>query len=157
MLARLVNLSLLAALLLAGSGCRCCRGWHGNDYCDCSCGECYWSEWFNDPPDCQDPCDCYGNYAGHRHRTLMLAGHHEPVPTLASPEIEETIEGMPTPADALPQPEARPNVPYAEPQPAPAEIKPSPPSEIESTIDTMPTEPTPDDLVPGDLPIFNNE
>jgi hypothetical protein len=25
------------------------------------CGEFYWNEWFNDPPDCCDPCDCCGN------------------------------------------------------------------------------------------------
>jgi hypothetical protein len=24
----------------------------------------YWNEWHNDPPMCQDPCDCYGNYTG---------------------------------------------------------------------------------------------
>ena len=26
------------------------------------CGELYWNEWFNDPPACSEPCDCYGNY-----------------------------------------------------------------------------------------------
>jgi hypothetical protein len=24
----------------------------------------YWSEWHNDPPQCCDPCDCYGNWVG---------------------------------------------------------------------------------------------
>jgi hypothetical protein len=32
---------------------------------DCAgCGECYWNEWYNDPPVCKDACDCYGNWVG---------------------------------------------------------------------------------------------
>jgi hypothetical protein len=38
--------------LCCGGGCNGCSG------------EMYWSEWHNDPPVCQDPCDCYGNYTG---------------------------------------------------------------------------------------------
>lgn len=35
----------------------CCSG--------CGCDEeVYWSEWHNDPPRCNDPCDCYGNWIG---------------------------------------------------------------------------------------------
>jgi hypothetical protein len=35
---------------------------------DCAgCGECYWNEWYNDPPSCAEPCDCYGNWAGPGH------------------------------------------------------------------------------------------
>ena|SRR5205085_1144370 len=154
MFARLANVSLLAALLLAGSGCCCCRGWHGKDYCDCSCGECYWSEWFNDPPACHDPCDCYGNFAGHRHRALMLAGHHEP--TLASPEMEESLEQSPTPMDASPESPVRPNARQAEPHPAP-QTDMSPQMGDEPTIETMPIEPSADELPSGDLPIFNNQ
>jgi hypothetical protein len=37
----------------------------------CSCspcagcnGETYWSEWHNDPPRCQDPCNCHGDWIG---------------------------------------------------------------------------------------------
>jgi hypothetical protein len=29
-----------------------------------SCGERYWGDFYSDSPDCSDPCDCYGNYAG---------------------------------------------------------------------------------------------
>ncbi len=29
-----------------------------------SCGERYWGGYLSDPPDCYDPCDCYGNYTG---------------------------------------------------------------------------------------------
>ena len=32
----------------------CCNG----------CGELYWSEFHNDPPDTCDPCDCHGNWTG---------------------------------------------------------------------------------------------
>lgn len=28
------------------------------------CGDCYWSEWYNDPPDCCDPCNRCGDYVG---------------------------------------------------------------------------------------------
>jgi hypothetical protein len=35
-----------------------CGGCSG---CD---SELYWSEWYNDPPRCCDPCDCHGNWTG---------------------------------------------------------------------------------------------
>jgi len=34
--------------------CRACSG----------CGEVYWGGYCSDPPDCCDPCDCYGNWTG---------------------------------------------------------------------------------------------
>jgi hypothetical protein len=51
--------------------CKCgplpCLRWIGA-WLDCAgCGECYWNEWYNDPPDCAEPCDCYGNWAGPGH------------------------------------------------------------------------------------------
>lgn len=33
--------------------------WHGR-----ACGERYWGDFYSDPPDCWDPCDCQGNYTG---------------------------------------------------------------------------------------------
>jgi hypothetical protein len=33
-------------------------------WCGPNCGERYWGDFYSDPPDCQDPCDCQGNYAG---------------------------------------------------------------------------------------------
>ena len=27
-----------------------------------SCGRRYWGDFYSDPPDCWDPCDCHGNY-----------------------------------------------------------------------------------------------
>lgn len=42
------------------NGLCCCKAG-----CGCN-GEVYWSEWHNDPPCCQDPCDCYGQYNGPR-------------------------------------------------------------------------------------------
>jgi hypothetical protein len=36
-------------------------------HCSSGCGEFYFDEWINDPPDRCDPCDQhYGNYVGHR-------------------------------------------------------------------------------------------
>ncbi len=34
---------------------------HG--YCGEDCGELYWSDFHSEPPDCRDPCDCWGGYA----------------------------------------------------------------------------------------------
>jgi hypothetical protein len=36
-----------------------------NCWCGPSCGERYWGDFYSDAPDCSDPCDCNGNYAGH--------------------------------------------------------------------------------------------
>ncbi len=33
----------------------------------CGCGERYWGDFYSDPPDCWDPCDCHGNYNGAGH------------------------------------------------------------------------------------------
>jgi hypothetical protein len=138
MLARLAYVMLLTLPLIASSGCcRCCRGWHDGNFCASSCGECYWSEWFNDPPACCDPCDCYGNYAGHRHRPATLAGYHAPEPTLATPEMVDGMEEMPTPA--IPTPgrptPAYPGMESNDSEPAPGRLQPSvpEPSEIESS------------------------
>jgi len=35
-----------------------------NCYWGRSCGELYWGDWWNDPPDCCDPCDRCGNFTG---------------------------------------------------------------------------------------------
>jgi hypothetical protein len=40
------------------------------------CGERYWGDWYGDPPDCNDPCDHYGNYTG---RGRPARGYDEPV------------------------------------------------------------------------------
>jgi hypothetical protein len=66
-----------------GSGCcthKCCvkkcgfchAGWELVDCftrvcspCSGCSGEVYWSEWHNDPPYCQDPCNCCGQFTGH--------------------------------------------------------------------------------------------
>jgi hypothetical protein len=58
-----------------GSGCYA-RCWHRgplscvfallapSTWCGAPCGERYWGDFYSDPPDCSDPCDGYGNYAG---------------------------------------------------------------------------------------------
>lgn len=57
--------------LYRSESCKCgplpCLRWMGA-WLDCAgCGECYWNEWYNDPPTCAEPCDCYGNWAGPGH------------------------------------------------------------------------------------------
>ena len=39
-----------------------------------SCGERYWGDYLSDPPDCCDPCDCYGNYTGVNMRNCPRRG-----------------------------------------------------------------------------------
>lgn len=64
MLARLVCGAMLLAATAASTGC-CCATKFCHKSCQAGCGEVYWSEWHNDPPDCCDPCDCWGEFAGH--------------------------------------------------------------------------------------------
>jgi len=50
-------------------GCSSCGGSCGRQKgqiaaCKWGCGEVYWDEWLSDPPDCCDPCDACGNWAG---------------------------------------------------------------------------------------------
>lgn len=45
-----------------------------NALCACAgCGERYWNEWYNDPPQCAEPCDCYGNWVGPGHAGYFRA------------------------------------------------------------------------------------
>jgi hypothetical protein len=58
-----------------GDGC-CGRCWYRGPlscffaffsrgyWCGPNCGERYWGDFYGDPPDCEDPCDCHGNYTG---------------------------------------------------------------------------------------------
>jgi hypothetical protein len=42
--------------------------WLLNCFATCAgCGERHWNEWYNDPPRCAEPCDCYGNWVGPGH------------------------------------------------------------------------------------------
>lgn len=59
----------------------CGRTWHrgplscvfalfmGGYWCGPSCGQRYWGDFYSDPPDCMDPCDCGGNFTGGRCHT----------------------------------------------------------------------------------------
>jgi hypothetical protein len=72
---RMILLAAIALAVTANGGCcvvnsvTCLHDrWLDNYRCThwmCSqCGEKYWSEWFNDPPECCDPCDDCGHYVG---------------------------------------------------------------------------------------------
>jgi hypothetical protein len=67
--------------VLSALGCQCCndRVYYGGCQgcgiagaiksvasCQKGCGEIYWGDWFNDPPDDCDPCDDCGNFVGPR-------------------------------------------------------------------------------------------
>lgn len=55
----------------SSGGCGCGKQspcWLLNGFATCAgCGERYWNEWYNDPPRCAEPCDCYGNWIGPGH------------------------------------------------------------------------------------------
>ena len=64
MLKRTITVALIA-LLDGGSGCCGLRNQcYPRKFCGSGCGELYISDWHNYPPDCQDPCDCHGDYTG---------------------------------------------------------------------------------------------
>jgi hypothetical protein len=102
--------------------CRCGRPSCGVDcgrkvQCRCAlvdafqcagCGELYWSEWFNDPPACCDPCDCHGRYTGPGD-----TGHYQ------APYLAHSAPGHAAPTP-LPPLEVAPAEPQAAP-PAPPE------------------------------------
>lgn len=84
-------------------------------WCGPSCGEAYWGEFHNDPPDCWDPCDQSGNWTGRGGCSSCNHGggggngggirYEDAMPSTpeASPEMipEGTIDGpaaQPTPA-----------------------------------------------------------
>jgi hypothetical protein len=74
---RFLLLAIVSLAMAANSGCcivNCVSCIHDR-WLDCyrshhwmcsQCGETYYSEWFNDPPDCCDPCDNCGHYVGRR-------------------------------------------------------------------------------------------
>jgi hypothetical protein len=69
--------------------------------------------------------------------------------------MDESLEQSPTPMDASPEPPVRPNAGQAELQPE-LETDMSPQMGNEP-IETMPVEPSADELPSGDLPILNNQ
>ncbi len=77
MIKRFAFAGLLALGLASCSGCvffgavgdthdRLLAHYRCTHYMDCGCGEFYWSEWFNDPPACCDPCSRCGRFIGAR-------------------------------------------------------------------------------------------
>jgi hypothetical protein len=107
-----------------GDGCGKSRSWRwglGRRGCN-GCGELYWSEWFNDPPACCEPCDCHGNYIGPGETGYFQARYlhqsaypeHPPTelpplevaPSEPTPESDSTEAAMEEPAKDLVNPSA---------------------------------------------------
>ncbi|HEX4146885.1 MAG TPA: hypothetical protein VHY91_25535 [Pirellulales bacterium] len=74
---RFAFLGLAAMLLMLNSGCcliNCINCWHDHfiekyqatHFHDCGCGERMVNHWWNDPPNCCDPCDQWGNFTGRK-------------------------------------------------------------------------------------------
>ena len=60
-------------------------------FCCDGCGPLYWHEWFNDPPDCCDPCGSHGEWIGQAHG--IPSGYEE-----WEGEIPMELSPTPTPA-----------------------------------------------------------
>jgi len=64
------TLAVLALVVLAGMQTGCCGRWFyypwpcAVRYKAPSCGKLYWSDWYSEPPKCQDPCSACGDYTG---------------------------------------------------------------------------------------------
>jgi hypothetical protein len=99
------------------------------------CGELYWSEWFNDPPACCEPCDCHGNYTGAGaegyYRAPYLT-HSEPsvegpttLPPLevAPPATQPLADSQPLPMAPMPQGPAPGGASGAPPEPLPDHLE----------------------------------
>jgi hypothetical protein len=82
-----------------------------NCWCGPSCGERYWGDFYSDPPDCWDPCDNCGNYAG---RGCRNCGGGSPGP---SHGYVDDGSAMPDGAELAPQAER--TGPAPRPAPAP--------------------------------------
>jgi hypothetical protein len=71
---RLLCFALLALMISINSGCQCICCLHDNllnlyksrRWQGCGCGDTYYNPWYNDPPDCSDPCDDHGFFNGRR-------------------------------------------------------------------------------------------
>jgi hypothetical protein len=74
MFKRALLAGIVAVLVAGSSGCNAFCQFHDNrnprQFCGPSCGEFYWSEWFNDPPDCRDPCNNCGRFGTCRRHPL---------------------------------------------------------------------------------------
>jgi hypothetical protein len=72
-------------------------------------GEFYWSEWHNDPPRCDNPCDCYGNWIGPSIGSYRAPYAHAYSPAAATPlpYYANQSRTQPQPLIASPQMVAR--------------------------------------------------
>ena len=61
----------------------------------CGCGGCdgeaYWSEWHNDPPECCDPCDKYGNWVGPSRSSYRAPYSHEFAPRRIAKQSSDSV------------------------------------------------------------------
>lgn len=103
MFQRFGYLVLIGVVLASEAGC-CCDCWPcGKTWCGSQCGEFYWHEWFSHKPECCDPCDQCGNFAGPTRQSAYSDGRNRVAPQAAEPGGEYNAEPMePTPAEELP-------------------------------------------------------
>ena len=64
-----------------GAGCHEClaavkKGIHDKLTCGSGCGSLVLDEWFDNPPDCCDPCDAVGGWTGNRLCPPKIFTHH---------------------------------------------------------------------------------
>jgi len=85
-----------------------------NSWCGRSCGERYWGDFYSDPPDIWDPCDCSGNYTGRECQTGPGGAYADPFTdpfgdlAEAQPPAGQPVVERQTPTLARRSPPARP-------------------------------------------------
>ena len=109
MLKRAMFTGLAVLALATTTGCYgLCGSWYPGKYmgqlfaCNGCSGPVYWSNFHNDPPDIQDPCDCQGNFTGQRRPWRSSRGnevYYEDVPH----QLEAPPEAVPTPVPEKPK------------------------------------------------------
>ncbi len=116
-------LAVIAVLLAAEAGC-CCGtcGSGGDRWCCSQCGEVFWNEWFSIPPNCCDPCDDCGGFAGRKRDSTYSNGtpgnSRQPEAVEGRPITGEPEQAEPIPADSIP------DEPYTDPGPGPSDEMP---------------------------------
>ncbi len=78
-------------------------------WCGPTCGETYWSEFHNDPPDCWDPCDEYGHWTGREGGCSSCKRGGGPVYEDSAPIMPEGQPEM-IPEGGMPAPTAQPTL-----------------------------------------------
>jgi hypothetical protein len=142
MLVRIAFLALIMASALAQTGC-CGTPWGGcwpcgKNWCESSCGEVFWSEWFSIPPECCDQCDDCGYFTGKKRPDNLYShgnDYHGWCEKRQAHGMHYTDYAEPIPAGRVSEPTPAPAPSQGEPY-SPSEAAPEP---MPGPVEDMPT------------------